>query len=188
MGSVKVICGAAAVLVMVGQVAQMPRERRLDLWTSAGRLLGMETRPVGVVSAQSAVATPAIVAPGLGRVETIAPDRFGQFSTAIEVEGLLLPVVVDTGAYMVCINYDEADRLGYRPLPSDFRSILNTANGQVAYAKIALREVRLGTITVRDVEALVAPRGALGRGLLGMNFLKKLSSFSTEGGRLILHQ
>ncbi len=189
MGSVKVICGAAAILVALGQVAQMPRERRLELWTGAGRLLGMETGPVAPASARVLVAeAPPVVQPGLGRVEIIAPDGFGQFHALAEVEGQRFPVVIDTGASTICLNYDEAGRLGFRPLPSDFRFPVSTANGRIAYAKVDLRELRIGAILVRDVTAMVAPRGALGDSLLGMNFLSRLSSFRTDGGRLVLER
>lgn len=182
---IKLVCGAAAAILAAGQVAHLPPERRVALWSGAGRLLGMEASGVAAPSAP-APAAQAAAPPSTVLGETVGPDRFGQFSTPVEIEGQHVPVIIDTGASTVCLTFDVAARLGYRPSPSEFRYTMSTANGPVAYAKVNLREIRLGTIVVRDVAALIAPRGALGQGLLGMNFLTRLSSFRTDTGRLVL--
>jgi clan AA aspartic protease (TIGR02281 family) len=41
---------------------------------------------------------------------------------------------------------------------------------------------------VRDVEAVVAERGALDTNLLGMSFLGRLKSFAKQGSELVLEQ
>lgn len=183
--SVKVVCGAAAVLIAVGQVSHMPREQRLTLWMQAGRWLGLDAAPASATAGPS-LAPPRLVDPVVARVETFEPDRFGQFNADVESEGQRFPVLIDTGASSVSLSFETADRLGLRPLPSDFRHMVTTANGRTAYAAVELRELRLGSIVVRDVTALVAPRGALSRSLLGMSFLKRLSNFRIDGGRLVL--
>ncbi|MBV9137753.1 MAG: TIGR02281 family clan AA aspartic protease, partial [Hyphomicrobiales bacterium] len=63
---------------------------------------------------------------------------------------------------------------------------VNTANGVVMAAKAELREVTLGQIRVRDVASIVLPRGAGHISLLGMTFLKRLSSFQVLENRLVL--
>ena len=55
-------------------------------------------------------------------------------------------------------------------------------------APVTLDRVRVEDITVRDVSALVAERGALGTNLLGMSFLGRLKSFQMQGSELILVQ
>jgi aspartyl protease family protein len=51
-------------------------------------------------------------------------------------------------------------------------------------ARVRLDRVRVDDITVRDVDAIVAERGAL----LGMSFLGRLSSFSKRGNELVLER
>ena len=53
-------------------------------------------------------------------------------------------------------------------------------------AKTMLREVRLGDISVRDVEAVVLPAGALSVSLLGTSFLRRLRGYEVQGGRMVL--
>jgi aspartyl protease family protein len=55
-------------------------------------------------------------------------------------------------------------------------------------APVTLDRVRVEDITVRDVPALVAERGALATNLLGMSFLGRLRSFQMQGSELILVQ
>ena len=72
-------------------------------------------------------------------------------------------------------------------------------DGQVVWASVKVAAVRQGDkvtgfigtvddITVRDVPAVVAERGALGTNLLGMSFLSRLKSFQMQGSELILVQ
>lgn len=53
-------------------------------------------------------------------------------------------------------------------------------------APVTLDRVR--DITVRDVPAVVAEKGALATNLLGMSFLSQLKSFQMRGSELILVQ
>jgi len=48
--------------------------------------------------------------------------------------------------------------------------------------------VRIEDITVRDVPAAVAEKGALSTNLLGMSFMGRLKSFQMQGSELILIQ
>jgi aspartyl protease family protein len=53
---------------------------------------------------------------------------------------------------------------------------------------VRLDRVRVDDITVRDVPAAVAEKGALATNLLGMSFLSRLKSFQMQGRELILVQ
>jgi aspartyl protease family protein len=46
--------------------------------------------------------------------------------------------------------------------------------------------VRVDDITLRDVQAAVAEKGALATNLLGMSFLGRLRSFAKQGNELVL--
>ena len=53
-------------------------------------------------------------------------------------------------------------------------------------ARVTLREVRLGDIVVRNVEAVVLPAGALSTSLLGTSFLGRLQGYEVQTGRMVL--
>jgi aspartyl protease family protein len=93
---------------------------------------------------------------------------------------------VDTGASFVALTYSDAAAIGILPMPSDFNIKMATANGMASAAAVRLHEVRLDTIDVEDVPAVVMPRGVMGTSLLGMSFLKKLGSFNISAGDLVL--
>ena len=65
---------------------------------------------------------------------------------------------------------------------------MSTANGIAKVAPVVLSRVRVGAITLRDVRAAVAEKGALDVNLLGMSFLGRLASFNLRGDELILLQ
>jgi len=128
---------------------------------------------------------PAQQAQGAGPI-SIPADAGGQYNAVVEIEGQPIQMLVDTGATVVALRFEDAMRLGVRPLPADFTVPLATANGQVMGARTLLREVRVENIRVSDVQAVVLPQGALGKSLLGMSFLGKLARFEIAAGRLIL--
>ncbi|WP_232629249.1 retropepsin-like aspartic protease family protein [Methylobacterium sp. Leaf118] len=131
-------------------------------------------------------AAPAIpVAAGPATVALHAVGN-GHFLADVVVEGRSLRMVVDTGATLCALSEEDAGRLGLRLQPGDFTREVATANGMVRVAPVRLAHVQIGGIGVRDVEAVVIPRGRLGTSLLGMSFLKRLRDFSIAGGRLTL--
>ncbi|MFI5013840.1 MAG: TIGR02281 family clan AA aspartic protease [Hyphomicrobiales bacterium] len=113
-------------------------------------------------------------------------NRAGQFQAEVDVEGATLRMLVDTGASAVSLTAEDAEHAGLHPFPSDFTVKVSTANGIAMAARVELREVSVGPIRVRDVQALVMQRGALSVSLLGMTFLQRLSSFQVSDNRLVL--
>ena len=141
--------------------------------------------PANQTLRQEVASAPVHPAAGYGRVE-LRPDRAGQYHAAVEIDGRRLPMLVDTGASVVALTYADAASIGIRPMPSDFKIKMLTANGVSASAPTRLREVRLDTLLVDDVPAIVMPEGLPGTSLLGMSFLKKLGGFEITGGNLML--
>ncbi len=124
-------------------------------------------------------------APGDGTV-SLQSDLRGHFTTHPTVDGRRVRMLVDTGASLVALSYEDARQAGLKVEPRDFRDRIATANGVVEAARVRLREVRIGDIAVHDVEAVVLPAGRLETSLLGMTFLKRLKSFEIANGRLLL--
>lgn len=110
----------------------------------------------------------------------------GQFHAEAEVNGVPLQMMIDTGATMVTIPYEEAARIGVDVARLDYTIPVVTASGRSAVAPIHLSSIRIGRVAVFDVEASVAPPGELKSALLGMTFLGRLSEASFRRGVLIL--
>src|SRR3990172_950416 len=115
-------------------------------------------------------------------------DQRGHFVFGAAINDRPATFMADTGATLVVLTYEDAARLGLSPQGLDFSGRVETANGVSRVAPVTLDRVRVEDITVRDVPALVAERGALATKLLGMSFLGRLKSFQMQGSELILMQ
>jgi aspartyl protease family protein len=126
--------------------------------------------------------------PAAGDVTRIAADRNGHHVSDIQVNGRTLRAIVDTGATLVVLRYEDARAMGL-VFPGDrFDVGVRTANGNAQGRKVRLRSVRLGAISLSDVDALVMSEGMLGTNLLGMSFLKRLSRYEVRGSTLVLER
>jgi aspartyl protease family protein len=126
--------------------------------------------------------------PAAGDVARISADRNGHYASDIQINGRTLRAIVDTGATLVALRYEDARALGL-VFPGDrFDVGVRTANGTGRARLVRLRSVRLGAVSISDVEALVLEEGALGTNLLGMSFLKRLSRYEVRGSTLVLER
>jgi aspartyl protease family protein len=121
-----------------------------------------------------------------GGVELRA-GRHGHFETRAEINGRSVEVMVDTGASLIALTFEDAERAGIYVKDSDFTQRSQTANGVARAAPVMLDRVSIGDITVRNVRASVAERGRLHVTLLGMTFLSRLSRTEMRGGTLVLY-
>ena len=92
--------------------------------------------------------------------------------------------LVDTGATTIAFSTAEARRLGidYR---SGTRSIGRTANGTVTCYGVKLDTVRVGDITLQNVDAHVLEGMGPSNVLLGMSFLNR-TQMNRDGDTLVL--
>ena len=173
-GVVAVICAAA--LSHFGEIS-----------SGAGRLLGTSERKVATAE-QRDDAEQVNAAVKLGSLVEIKASRNGHFSAEAEINGRGIPVMVDTGATMVALSYEDAERAGIFLSRGDFTQAVSTANGIARIAPVTLDRVSIGDITVRNVPAAVAEPGRLKTSLLGMSFLSRLSRFDMRSGVLVLQE
>lgn len=103
---------------------------------------------------------------------TLAADLAGHFYANGQVNGGPVRFLVDTGATMVALPADIADRLGI-DYKKGRRGLIQTANGATVAYRIKLDEVKLGGIALHNVDAVVIAHG-LGIALLGMTFLNRV--------------
>jgi aspartyl protease family protein len=118
----------------------------------------------------------------------IRSDRSGHYVTDVDFNSRRLRAVVDTGATLIALRYEDARALGL-VTPSDrFDIKVSTANGTARAKRITLRSVRIGSIQLDNVEAMVLDEGMLGQNLLGMSFLRRLARFEFKKGVLELER
>jgi len=110
------------------------------------------------------------------------------FVANAEVNGQAFQMLVDSGAATVVLRQTDAEKAGIDVAHMTFDTPLKTANGTGYLAPIRLKSVRVGQLTVDDVEALVAKPGTLNESLLGMSFLRRLTSYQVAGDFITLRQ
>ncbi len=115
-------------------------------------------------------------------------DNRGHFITTAKMNGRSVEVLVDTGATSVAINKKTARKLGIMLKASDFKYIVNTANGSTKAASAIIKKIQIGNVTVKNVQAAVLDDKALSSTLLGMSFLGQLRSFEVKNKELVLVQ
>ena len=110
----------------------------------------------------------------------------GHFSTKVSINGVTVPMMVDTGASSVVLRAEDAAKLGIDVEKLNYGVTVSTANGDALAAPVRLDEVSIGPIVRKDVRALVTQPGRLQSGLLGMSFLSTLDSVQMRGDELRL--
>lgn len=125
---------------------------------------------------------------GSGKSFKIPMARNGQYVTEARINGREVTMLVDTGASQIALPEDLARKIGIFLQPSDYKTPVQTANGIAKAAATNLRELRLGPIRLKNVEALVLEDGLLSTPLLGMSALGKLERFDISNDTLILVQ
>ena len=117
-----------------------------------------------------------------GNAVVLRAGAGGHYVAGFDLNGRRIEMLVDTGASVVALSHEDAQKIGLTPFPSDYTAPMSTANGVIKAARKTISEVRIDTIVVRDVQAVVMPPGALRGSLLGMSFLQRLSGFEIVGG------
>ncbi|MBK5926261.1 retropepsin-like aspartic protease family protein [Rhodobaculum claviforme] len=121
---------------------------------------------------------------GDGRVE-VPRDGSGHFFATLQVQGVPVRFIVDTGATDVVLARSDALRLGLDPDHLVYSGQARTANGTVRTARITLDEVTLGDFTDRGLRAWVN-EGEMDYSLLGMGYLERFERVEISRDRLIL--
>jgi aspartyl protease family protein len=123
-----------------------------------------------------------------GRSVEIKAGAHGHYFASAEINGRAISVLVDSGASIVALSFDDAARAGIHIRDSDYTQRVSTANGFARVAPVMLDRVSIGNITVRDVPASVSEPGSLATSLLGMSFLGRLQRVDMRAGVLLLEE
>ena len=122
------------------------------------------------------------------RTVQIRANASGHYETRALVNGRSIDVMVDTGATVVALSYEDARAAGIYVGAGEYKHVVNTANGQVKVAAVVLDSVEIDDIRVDNVRAIVAQPGKQHTTLLGMSFLNRLAKAEMSRGVLLLQQ
>lgn len=117
---------------------------------------------------------------------SLTADATGHYMTPGSINGRPVRFLVDTGATLVSIGASDARRLGLRYLGGE-KGYSHTANGVTTVYRIKLDSVKVGSIAMTNVDAVVHPDNDMPFVLLGMSFLGRLE-LRHEGQTLTMTQ
>ncbi|MFT3972863.1 MAG: TIGR02281 family clan AA aspartic protease [Amaricoccus sp.] len=104
----------------------------------------------------------------------------GHFHARMEVNGVPVRFMVDTGASEIVLSRKDAERVGIDVDALQFLGRAQTANGTVATATVRLGEVKLGGLSETGMRASVSA-GGLDTSLLGMAGLDRFAKVEIVG-------
>ncbi|MEL6436488.1 MAG: TIGR02281 family clan AA aspartic protease [Pseudomonadota bacterium] len=143
------------------------------------------SQPTAAPRAQRIDHDQAVPAGGFG-TEYIQRNPRGHYTAEFRLNRHRIEGLIDTGATTIAINETTARKAGFFLHPNDFKYDVSTANGTVKGAAVVLDMVEVGSIRVRNVEALVLPDQSLNTVLIGMSFMNRLRGFEYRNGDLVL--
>ena len=108
----------------------------------------------------------------------------GHFQADVAVNGQTVEMLVDTGASMVALSREDAERIGIDLSRLTYSMTIMTANGRGRAAPVTLDQVAIGPIIRNNVAASVSEHGRLDQSLLGMSFLETLGSLQMQTDEL----
>lgn len=145
---------------------------RAELGQVASRV-GFELTPTRPITSES----------GEVRIRSNIDDHFVVMA---DVNQVPVELLVDTGASLVALTLSDAARVGIDVDDLTFNIPMSTANGLTFGARATLSEISVGGVSVTNVGATVLDD--LDMSLLGMSFLRRLSSYEVNQNELVMRR
>jgi aspartyl protease family protein len=123
---------------------------------------------------------------GTARAVQISRGQAGEFALQARINGVVAPMVIDTGATSVVLTYETAKAVGLPLELLEYDVDVETAGGHTKAARLTLDRLAIGKLVERSVPALVVPHGQMKTNLLGMSFLDRLESWEVRADSLML--
>lgn len=140
---------------------------------------------IGLLLPSSEPAPAAVAAPGSAKEVVLTRGSTGHFFTRANVNGKPgVKFIVDTGASIVALTIDDAQKLGIPVDPSKFTIIGEGASGAVRGQRVMLDSVDVDGIRVENVRGVILESSTLS--LLGQSFLGSVDQVSIAGDFLSL--
>jgi aspartyl protease family protein len=132
----------------------------------------------------SAFVTGVAASPARAQVECLRA-KDDTFSTPIQLNDMvMIPGVIDTAATDVLILCDAAATALAQPTSAPVQ--VQTASGITLAHGVMLASVRIGTIEIRSVAAIVSNQAGPCRVLVGLSLLRRLKSVTLKGDTIRL--
>ncbi|MDH5435814.1 MAG: TIGR02281 family clan AA aspartic protease [Gammaproteobacteria bacterium] len=111
----------------------------------------------------------------------IMADNAGMYRTAGSINGMSVYFLVDTGATLIAMNSQHAKKLGIDYRVTGTESFAATASDVVKVHNVKLGTVKVGEITINNVDAIVMEGVQPSSILLGMSFLGRVEMTNDQG-------
>ena len=108
----------------------------------------------------------------------------GHFYVHAKVNGQLVRFVVDTGATVVALTREDAERVGLNIDPANFQIIGEGASGAVSGQNVKIGSIEVDGKLANDVEGVVLSDSSMS--LLGQSYLSRLGEVKMSGEYMIL--
>jgi aspartyl protease family protein len=143
----------------------------------------------GIAASQPIAPLPAATAPIAAATQQqgvqLLRAQNGHFFVMGDVDGAMVNFIVDTGASVIALTANDAQKLGQTWYPNELQVVGRGANGDVIGKPIMLSRVKIGHIEVLNVRAVIIPQG-LDTSLLGQSFLSQIPNVNISGDRMTL--
>ena len=110
----------------------------------------------------------------------------GHFRAVAQIGEQPVDVLVDTGASVVLLKFEDAVAAGVDMASLRFNVPVLTANGRSHVATFNIDRISVGSVEVKNIRGAVAEPGQLHASLLGMSFLGAIEEAVIRKDRLIL--
>ena len=108
----------------------------------------------------------------------------GHFYTYATVNGQLVKFVVDTGADVVALTPEDAERAGVKFNPAEFEVVAEGAGGPVRGQDVRIDSIEVDGKLVNDVRGVVLENSR--KSLLGQSYLSRLGEVQMRGDTMVL--
>ena len=140
---------------------------------------------IGLLLPSGTPAPAVAAAPGSAREVVLTRGSTGHFFTDARVNGKPgVKFIIDTGASIVALTMDDAQKLGIPVDPAKFTIIGEGASGAVRGQRVMLDSVDVDGIRVNNVRGVILESSTLS--LLGQSFLGSVDQVSIAGDYLSL--
>ena len=112
----------------------------------------------------------------------VSADKQGHYTISGRINDYPVKFLVDTGASLVAIPQNVADRLHIK---GRYPVAMSTANGEITGSLTRIKQVQFGTFIITDAKAVIIPANEDEVVLLGMSVLSHFSIIQ-QGAHLIL--
>jgi aspartyl protease family protein len=108
----------------------------------------------------------------------------GHFYTYATVNGQLVKFIVDTGADVVALTPEDAERAGGKFNPADFDVVGEGAGGPIRGQPVMIDSIEIDGKLVNDVRGVVIENAS--RSLLGQSYLERMGEVQMRGSTMVL--